>query len=53
MSRSWVPDVLLDRVVLQEAGTPEGLQRVGQQFVRPLRTHTLDDRQQQVVDVLE
>ena len=46
-----VADVLLDRVVLQEAGAAEGLQRLGaEQHPRPLRAVALDDRQQQVVD---
>ena len=45
-----VADVLLDRVVLQEAGATEGLQALGQLGVGPLRADALDDRQQQVVD---
>ena len=45
-----VPDVLLDRVVLQVAGAAEGLQRQGQHLVGALGADALDDRQQQVVD---
>ena len=48
-----VPDVLLDRVVLQEAGPAEGLQALGaEQRPGPLRPAALDERQQQVVDPL-
>ena len=48
-----VADVLLDRVVLQEAGAAEGLQRfVAQRGVRTLGADTLDDREQQVVDAV-
>ena len=44
-----VPDVLLDRVVLQEAGAAEGLQRLGaEQDPGPFRPQALDDRQEQV-----
>ena len=46
-----VADVLLDRVVLQEAGTTVGLQALGELGVRLLRADTLDDRQHQVVDL--
>ena len=46
-----VADVLLDRVVLQEAGPTEGLQALGQLGVGLLRADTLDQRQQQVVDL--
>ena len=46
-----VADVLLDRVVLQEAGATEGLQALGQLGVGLLRADALDDRQQQVVDL--
>ena len=45
-----VADVLLDRVVLQEAGSTEGLQAVRQVLVRTLGADALDDREQQVVD---
>ena len=46
-----VADVLLDRVLLQEAGAAEGLQRLGaEQHPRALRAVALDDREQQVVD---
>ena len=46
-----VADVLLDRVVLQEAGPAEGLQALGELGVGLLGADTLDDRQQQVVDL--
>ena len=45
-----VADVLLDRIVLQEPGTAERLQRFGQALVRALGADTLHDRQQQIVD---
>ena len=46
-----VADVLLDRVVLQEARPAEGLQRLGaEQHPGPLGAEALDDRQQQVAD---
>ena len=45
-----VADVLLDRVVLQEARTAEGLQRFGQALVGAFGADALDDRQQQIVD---
>src|SRR3981081_3784137 len=44
-----VPDVLLDGVVLQEAGAAEDLQRMGQHLVGTLGACALDDRQQEVV----
>src|ERR1700748_3338813 len=44
-----VPDVLLDRVVLEEPGTAEGLQGQGEHLVRPFGADPLDHRQQQVV----
>ena len=47
-----VADVLLDRVVLQEARSAERLQRLGQDLVGAFRTHALDDRQQKVVDAV-
>ena len=46
-----VADVLLDRIVLQEARAAERLERLGQFGVRLLRADALDDRQQQVVDL--
>ena len=46
-----VADVLLDRVVLQEAGPTEGLQALGELGVGLLGADALDDRQQQVVDL--
>lgn len=45
-----IADVLLDRVVLQEAGATEGLQAIRQVLVRTLGADALDDREQQVVD---
>src|SRR5690606_39345338 len=46
-----VADVLLERVLLQEARAAERLQRLGaQQDPRALRAVALDQRQQQVVD---
>ncbi len=45
-----VPDVLLDRVVLQVTGAAERLQRLGQLLVTALRADPLNDRQQQVVE---
>ena len=46
-----VADVLLDGVLLQEAGATEGLQRLGaEQHPRTLRAVALHDREQQVVD---
>src|SRR5262249_19084668 len=47
-----VPDVLLDRVVLEETGPAEGLQRQGEHLVGALRANPLDYRQQQVVERL-
>ena len=47
-----VADVLLDRVVLQEARTAERLQRFGQALVGAFGADALDDRQQQIVDPL-
>ena len=44
-----VPDVLLDRVVLQETRSAEGLQRQREHLVRPLRPQALDHRKQQIV----
>ena len=46
-----IPDVLLDRVVLQEARTAEGLQTLGEFGVGLLGADTFDDRQQQVIDL--
>src|SRR6476469_6437106 len=47
----WIADVLLDRVLLQEAGATEGLERLGaQQHPRALGAVALHDREQQVVD---
>jgi hypothetical protein len=48
-----VAHVLLERVVLQEAGSPERLQALGaEQHPRALRADALDDRQEQVVEAL-
>ncbi len=47
-----VADVLLDRVVLQEARTTEGLQRIRQVLVGTLGAAALDDRQEKVVDAV-
>ena len=44
-----VPDVLLDRVVLEEPGAAERLQGQGEHLIRPLGADALDHRQQQVV----
>jgi hypothetical protein len=47
-----VADVLLDGVLLQEAGAAEGLQRLGaQQDPDVLRPEALDDREEQAVVV--
>ena len=44
-----VPDVLLDRVVLEEPGSAEGLQGQGEHLVGTLGPDALDDGQEQVV----
>ncbi|CNN23709.1 Uncharacterised protein [Mycobacterium tuberculosis] len=46
-----VPDVLLDRIVLQEAGSTQGLQAFSELGVSLFGAHTLDYRQHQVVDL--
>ena len=47
-----VADVLLDRVVLQETRSAEGLQRLGEQAVGPLGGDTFDQREQQIVEAV-